>query len=499
MKLDVISKDISRLKVDGIIAGIFEDSLKPADTLAVIDKALFGAVTGLIKSGEIKGKSNEIKIVYTLGNLPSRMVAVVGLGKKAEYDLEKIRSIAGGASRFLGRNNCTSIAISLPPVFSKSNNEAGSVQAVAEGVVMGLYTFKKHVTRNPENREVTDVQIAVAGKTSLALMQSACRKGEIIGEAVNIARDMSNEPANYMKPSDMAKMAQKIAAECGLVLKIMDKPEMERMGMGGILGVAQGSAQPPKFMVLTYEGDKSSKKSAGFIGKGLTFDSGGISIKPSERMEEMKGDMSGGAAVIAVLGAIARLKLKVNITGIVAATENMPGGRALKPGDIIKTMGGKTVEVVNTDAEGRLTLADALGYAVSKNLNPLVDIATLTGACMVALGDIYSGAFTNNAEFLKKVMNASEKGGDLLWELPMKEDYRELNKSDYADLKNTGGRYGGAITAAMFLSEFVGNTPWVHIDIAGTMLADKDKGYFVKGATGVTVRTLIALAELLQK
>jgi leucyl aminopeptidase len=496
MKLTIVTGDITKLKVDGLIVGMFEDALKPVDAAAAVDKALCGGIAGLVKSGEIKGKPNEINILYSLGQVTARVVAAVGLGKKAEYDMEKVRAAAGQACRALGKYSCISIAVALPV---SNAGAAETVQAIAEGSLMGLYTFKKYFTKKPENKEVSELQILNSGKAAAAAFQAACRKGEIIAEAVNSARDMSNEPGNFMKPVDMAKAAQKIAARYDLGLKVMDRPEMEREGMGGLLGVAQGSNQPPKFIVLSYKGDKSSKKVAGFIGKGLTFDSGGISIKPSEHMQEMKGDMSGGAAVLAAMEAIARLKIKANITGIVAATENMPGGSALKPGDIIKAANGKTIEVVNTDAEGRLTLADALSYAVAKGMNPLVDVATLTGACMVALGDIYSGAFTNDAAFLKRVLQASEKGGELLWELPMKEDYRELNKSDIADVKNSGGRYGGAISAAMFLSEFVGKTPWVHIDIAGTMLNDKDKGYAVKGASGVTVRTLVALAESFQK
>jgi leucyl aminopeptidase len=274
----------------------------------------------------------------------------------------------------------------------------------------------------------------------------------------------------------------------------MDREQMEKEGMGALLGVAQGSSQPSKLIALSYKGNKKSSNTLGFIGKGITFDSGGISIKPSEGMAEMKGDMAGAAAVMAALVTIAQLKLKVNVTAIIPATENLPGGNALKPGDILKALNGKTIEVVNTDAEGRLILADALSYAVKRGLSPLIDLATLTGACRVALGDIYSGILGNSQELIEKLIKSGADAGERLWQMPMHEDYKELNKSDVADIKNSGGRWAGTITAAHFLAEFVGDTPWAHIDIAGTSFMEKERGYLVKGATGAGVRTLISFA-----
>jgi leucyl aminopeptidase len=279
----------------------------------------------------------------------------------------------------------------------------------------------------------------------------------------------------------------------------MDRKQMEKEAMGALLGVAQGTSQPPKFIVLTYKGNPASKDMVGFIGKGLTFDSGGISLKPQEFMSDMKGDMSGGAAVIAAIRAVAKLGLKINVTAIVPATENLPGGRALKPGDVLKASNGKTIEVVNTDAEGRLILSDALSYAVKKGFSPLIDLATLTGACHVALGDQYAGVFSNNQALADKVVKAGTEAGENLWQLPLPDEYKEMNKSDIADIKNSGGRYGGAITAALFLQEFAGVKPWLHMDIAGPFMAEKDKGVLVKGATGFGTRTLIRLAINLSK
>jgi len=268
---------------------------------------------------------------------------------------------------------------------------------------------------------------------------------------------------------------------------------MEAMGMGGLLGVARGSREVPKLMVLRYRGRKAEKADLALVGKGITFDSGGISIKPADRMGEMKGDMSGGAAVIATMGAIARLAPRLDVLALVPATENLPDGSALKPGDVLKMMSGKTVEIISTDAEGRLILADALEYARQLGTQRIVDIATLTGACYVALGDVCSGAFGNNEELMELVLSAGKATGELIWQLPMYEEYREQNKSDIADIKNCGSRYGGAITAAQFLAEFIGDVPWVHLDIAGTFISEKERGCLVKGATGITVRALVKL------
>jgi leucyl aminopeptidase len=319
-------------------------------------------------------------------------------------------------------------------------------------------------------------------------------KGKLVAEAVNLARDMVNEPANYMTPSQMAEMAKEIAVKHGLELKVFDREDMEAMGMGALLGVAKGSNQPPKLITLSYKGDRLSQRALGFLGKGITFDSGGISLKASEGMDEMKADMAGAAAAMTALGAIAQLKPKINITAVIPAAENLPSGTALKPGDVLKAMNGKTIEVISTDAEGRLILADALSYAVKQGLSPLIDLATLTGACRIALGTLYSGLFGNDQDWIAEVSRAAARAGEKMWPMPMPEEYKEQIKSEIANIKNTGNRYGGAITAALFLAEFVDNTPWAHLDIAGPRLSNKESGYTVKGATGYGVRTLIELA-----
>jgi len=298
-----------------------------------------------------------------------------------------------------------------------------------------------------------------------------------------------------MTPTILAAEAKKVAEKHGLEIEVLERKQMQELGMGALLGVARGSEQPPKFIVLNYRGKTTKTVDIALVGKGITFDSGGISLKPPDHMGDMKSDMAGAASVIAAIGAIARLKPKLNVMAIAPATENLPGGTAFKPADILTAMNGKTIEIITTDAEGRLILADALGYANKQGAKMIVDIATLTGACQIALGDITTGAFTNNQELLDKVIAAGNAVGDKIWQLPTFEEYKEQNKSDVADLKNTGGRNAGAITAALFVGEFAEKTPWVHLDIAGPALLDSAKGYYIKGATGVPTRTLITLVQ----
>jgi leucyl aminopeptidase len=370
---------------------------------------------------------------------------------------------------------------------------------VTEGALLGVYSFRRHITKEAEHGELKRLTIVSADKTKLPLLQRGSGRGRILAEATKLARDMVNEPANYMTPSRMAEVAASLAQTHGLELKVLEREQMQELGMGGLLGVAQGSRQPPKLIVLHYRGGEPAQIDLALVGKGITFDAGGISIKPSEGMEEMKSDMAGGAAVMAALTAIAQLKPRLNVVAIVPATENLPGGNALKPGDILTAMNGKTIEIISTDAEGRLTLADALSYANKLGAKRIVDVATLTGSCHIALGDDCSGVFGNNQEMVDKLIAASVAAGELMWQLPLYEQAKEQLRSEVADIKNVGGKWGGAITAAHVLAEFVGDTPWVHLDIAGTRLSEKDRGYMVKGATGVAVRTLVNFALSLTK
>jgi len=492
LEVKVVTGDITEIDADAIVMSLFQGVEEVSGAYAAVDEALGGAISSLISKGEFKGKFGEVSIVHTLGKLPARMVAVAGLGKQQDLNLDRIRGVAGEFCRSLRKLNCHRIATILHGAGVGGVEPGACAEAIVEGAVLGLYSFSRY--KKPDYEDLREMVIVVREQTTIRVVERGVHKGRIVAEATCLARDMANEPANYMTPSRMADIAKEIADKHGLELNILNSEDMEAMGMGALLGVARGSSEPPKLITLGYKGDERSEKAVGFVGKGITFDSGGISIKPSEGMGEMKDDMAGGAAGIAALSAIVQLKPKVNVTAVIPATENLPSGTALKPGDILKAMNGKTIEVINTDAEGRLVLADALSYAVKQGLSPLVDLATLTGACRVALGNGYSGAFTNNQELLNEVMKAADRCGEKLWQMPMPEEYKEQNKSEIADIKNTGNRYAGAITAALFLSEFVDNTPWVHIDIAGTSLSSKESGYVVKGATGVGVRTLVELA-----
>ena len=493
MEVKVVSGDITHAKVDAAIVNLFEGTESPGGATGAVDQALEGAISRLIAAGEIKGKSGEVTLIHTLGKLEPERVIIVGLGKKEKLSIDSVREVMASACRFSRKIGAKRVATIVHGAGVGGLAPEKCVQALTEGSILGLYTFRKHVTGEAEHGEIGELLIMERDESKLASFESAASDGRILAEATNLARDMVNQPANHMTPSDLAEVAREVAADVGLDFSVLDREEMERLGMGALLGVAQGSRQPPKFIVMSYRGGDPASSPLGLIGKGLTFDSGGISIKPSEHMDEMKGDMAGGAAVIAAMKAIAELKPEINVTGLVPATENLPGGAALKPGDILKAMSGKTIEVVNTDAEGRLALADALAYANKEGLSPLVDVATLTGSCRVALGDICTGAFSNDDDLVAKVLEAGEEAGEKIWRLPMYEEYKEKNKSDVADIKNTGGRYAGAITAAQFLAEFVQDTPWVHLDIAGPFLSDKERGYLAKGGTGVGVRTLVNL------
>ena len=493
MEIKIVVGDISKIKADAIIVNFFEGTKNPDGDIATVDKALGGAITQLIRQGEIKGKLNEITMVHSLGKLPAARVVVTGLGKKSELSLNKVRGAVAETCRWLRQRGVGIVATTAQGAEVNGIQPEGSAQAVTEGALLGLYLFRKHITSEDDKPgEIKQLSI-VGGDGVEAALKKGSLKGKVLAEATNLTRDMVNEPANYMTPSHMAEMAVKLAKSHGLEVSIFDREKMAEMGMGALLGVAQGSQQPPKFIILHYKGSSSPEINIALVGKGITFDSGGISIKPSEKLEEMKGDMAGGAAVMAAISAVAQLKPKINVMAVVPATENLPSGSALKPGDILTAMNGRTIEIISTDAEGRLTLADALSYASKLGAKHIIDVATLTGACRVALGDITSGAFGNNQKLMDKLIAASTEAGEYTWQMPMYDEYKEQNKSDVADVKNVGGRFAGAITAAKFLAEFINDTPWVHLDIAGTSLSEKDRGYTVKGATGVPVRTLVNL------
>jgi leucyl aminopeptidase len=489
MELKTLTGDITKVEAGAIIT-FFPEAESSDGEIARIDETLGGAIATLVSQGEIKGKLNEITVVHSLGRLLADRVVIAGLGKRAELTPDRVRGAVAEVCRHLQRKGVSTATTGVPVVGIDDPEKAA--QVITEGALLGAYSFRRHITKEAEAGEIKELSLVTAG--DIKSLEQGINRGRVLAGAASLARDMVNEPGNFMTPSDMAAMAAKLAETYQLELEVLEREQMQALGMGGLLGVAQGSQQPPKFIVLRYRGRGADEGvDIALVGKGITFDSGGISIKPSEKMEEMKGDMAGGAAVMAALSAIAQLKTQLNVVAIVPATENLPSGSALKPGDTVTAMNGKTIEIISTDAEGRLILADALSYAAKLGARYVVDVATLTGSMRVALGDLYTGAFGKNQELTDKIVAAGNQAGELIWPMPLVEQYKEQIKSEVADIKNVGARWGGSITAALFLAEFVGDAPWVHLDIAGTYWSEKEQGYLIKGATGVPVRTLVNL------
>ncbi|MEE9172097.1 MAG: leucyl aminopeptidase [candidate division NC10 bacterium] len=494
MNIEVQVQDVLTYKGDALIVNLFDGVKKPGGATGAVDQALGGLISQAIAQGEFRGKSGTTLLLHTQGKVKAERVLVAGLGKQEQFGLESVRSVTGQALRVLRRHGCRRVGTILHGSGAGGLGVKEVAQAVTEGALLGLYTFDRYKKKEEDHKLIQELALLLRDRVQVAEVRGGSGTGQIIARAVNLARDLVNEPSNSLTPQALAAQAQSVAKAGKLTCQILEKRQLERMGMGAFLGVAQGSGRPPVLIVLSYRGGRRKQPDLGLVGKGITFDSGGISIKPSEGMEQMKGDMAGGAAVIAAMGAIARIKPPINVTGIVPACENLPSGSALKPGDVVRTMDGKTIEVVNTDAEGRLVLADALCYARRLGCPRLVDAATLTGACVVALGSVRSGAFTNDQGWMDRVGAAAQAVGEKVWQMPMDGEYDEQISSDVADVKNIGGRKAGAVTAAKFLARFVGEVPWVHLDIAGTTQADKEKGYTPKGATGVPVQTLVRVA-----
>ncbi|MEO5657512.1 MAG: leucyl aminopeptidase [Nitrospiria bacterium] len=444
-----------------------------------------------------EGKPGQAALVHSMGRVPARVVIVAGIGLVDATSPERIRQAAARAAQRAREAGCERVTFSARV---EGVDRTASARACVEGALLGLYRFTAYKTEHDgDQRDVRRITL-LADKADLAAVQAGVRLGTIVAESVNQVRDLGNLPANVATPTHIAERARAMARAHGLTCEIIERKGMERLGMGALLGVARGSVEPPKLIVLRYSGTgRSNGRSASvkplvLVGKTITFDSGGISLKPSDKMEQMKSDMLGGAGVLAVMQAAAQLRLPFPIIGLLPATENMPSGTAIKPGDVVTAYSGTTIEVINTDAEGRLVLADALAYAI-KTYQPraILDIATLTGACSVALGQHAIGLLGTDPALIACVEKAATASGERVWQLPLWEDYYEQIKSDVADLKNTGGRAAGTITAAAFLSRFVGKTPWAHLDIAGTMWSDDTRHYVSKGATGAGVRLLIQL------
>ncbi len=479
---------------DALVIGCFEGA-RPEGPAAEVDRALDGLIESLVESGEIRGKQSEITVLHTGDRLPCARVAVAGLGEAGRDPLLSVRRASGAAARYLRDRGCRRIATGLHLGTPPGVRPEHSVRAAVEGAYTGLYRGEECKTKRDLPDELDE--IAVVGLPSEDRddpVVVAGRAGQVSGEATNYARRLINLPPNEITPSRLAREAAEIAAAGGLEVEALGPEQIGELGMGALSAVARGSEEPARLIVLRHRGRADGPRIA-LVGKGLTFDSGGLSLKPSDRMTAMKQDMAGGAAVLAAMRALAEMDLNLDVTGVVPATENLPSGRAYKPDDVVKAFDGKTIEIVNTDAEGRLILADALAYACHLGATHIVDVATLTGACVIALGHATSGVMGSDPALVEAVIDAGERAGERMWRLPLFPEYRSQLDSKVADIKNVGGRPAGTITAGWFLREFVGETAWVHIDIAGTAWSEKDEPHQIEGGTGVGTRTLIALAE----
>ena len=494
MKISVKFGAAEKESTDVIVISLFENTKKIPSGLSSLDKASGGFISNLLQNKDFTGKLNETVMIPTYKKAIPKRILLVGLGKTTELSSDKVRQAAGTATRVIQGKKFKSPSMLLYKTEYKGISIEDITRSVVEGVLLSLYNFTMYKTLKKEDKAViNNFTLIVQKKDVLAKVKSVAKNTQTVAEAVCFTRDIVNMAGSDATPTFLANKAKEIARKTGVKCRTLSRPDMKKLGMGGILNVSRGSSQPPKFIILEYNTRKKNSDTIVLIGKGVTFDSGGISLKPGSGMDLMKADMSGAAAVLGAFKAISNLKPANHIVGLVPCTENMPSGSALKPGDIIKCMSGKTVEILNTDAEGRLILADAIAYAKRYKPDAVIDLATLTGACVAALGTFTSGMLGNNDKLKERVKQAGEKSHERVWELPLWKEYYELIKSNIADIKNTGGRYAGTITAACFLGEFVEDFPWVHLDIAGTFLVEKDTPYIRKGATGVGVRLLTQL------
>lgn len=505
LTLHTMRGDLTQIASDAAIVNLFDGVKRPGGATGQVDRALGGLIGDLIEDGEITGKRGNNVLIHTptgrYGEFAPKRVLVMGLGKAGDFGYDDVREVSAVAV-----NRLKGIAKTATTIVHGGGigglDTAKASQAVAEGSLIGSYSFNKYKkTSNDSDNRLGLLNVVEFDDAKIPEVRSGVANGIAAGEAQNFARDLVNEPANVLSPEVMAEAAREVAHEHGFGFKVMDLAECRSMGMNAYVGVAQGSHRPAQFVHLTYEGDPSdASNNVWLIGKSITFDSGGLSLKPSRGMVTMKGDMGGGAAVLGAMKIVGAAKPRINVHAVLPMTENMPGGGAQRPGDVVKAMNGKYIEVDNTDAEGRLTLADALGYARENGAARIIDVATLTGAARVALGTGNAALFGNDDALMKSVLEAAETSGDGMWQLPLDETSKRLNRSDIADVKNSGGAPAGSITAAHFISEFAEDTPWVHIDIASVSMITGSRGMFrTNGATGAPTRTLAHLAASLAR
>ncbi|NQT29213.1 MAG: leucyl aminopeptidase [Candidatus Saganbacteria bacterium] len=486
MRVKVKCASVINVKCDLLVVNIFEEMEVPGGAAAAVDKKMKGAITDLVKSGEITGKIGEVNLIHTQGKLPATQVLVVGLGKACDFELDKARIAAGAAIAEAKKIKAKQVASIVHGAGSGGLKLPDAAQALVEGSLIGAYKYKGFVTIKDDSFfEVGELIIVEISKTKVKLIAKGVAVGEIIAGAVNNARDLVNAPANRVTPTFLAAYAKKVV---GVSVKAIGLREARKLGMEAYYSVSKGSDEPAKFIVMKYG---SGKPDIALVGKGITFDAGGISLKSSRKLWEMKIDMAGAAAVLETMRAISKLKSRKNVVGILPCAENMPDGEAQKPGDVVGSLSGKTIEIISTDAEGRMVLADAITYAKNLGVKKIIDVATLTGSCISALGDACSGIMGNDQELIDLLIDSGKRSGEKIWQFPLFEEYKEYSKSQIADIKNcTEQGKAGPPIGGLFLQLFAEETPWAHIDIAGTVYLDKGRAYLSPGATGVMVRTL---------
>ena len=481
MKIEAISQLFADVEAGAVVVLGFESG-----DMASVDSATAGWGTEVSQSGEFCAKLLDMAILHRPQGLKAKRLVLAGAGDPAKFGSPQLRKLTGTIVRNLKKLSIQSVTLFLDGALATPE----MAQAAAEGALLGNWEATIHKSDKTGIHFLESFTIA-----SSVDLSRAVQRGAILGEAQNFARDLINEPGNLLTPMVLAAKAQAMAAASGLECDVLDRERMAQLGMGSLLGVSQGSLEPPALIVIRYKPENpQSADHLALVGKGVTFDTGGVSIKPADGMEKMKYDMAGGAAVIGAMQALAKLKPPVAVTAYIPAVENMCSHNAQRPGDIVTSMSGKTIEVLNTDAEGRLILVDAIEYARTQGVTHMVDAATLTGAVVVALGHVHVGAFTNNDALLSRVMKSAKAQGEKMWHMPLDDEYKDYLKSPFADLGNIGGRWGGSCTAAYFIKEFTGGTPWVHLDIAGTAWLDEKAPNMPKGPTGVCVRTFVDLA-----
>ncbi len=489
MKIELRKAAVEAVAGDLLAIAIFKDEQLDAGALASLDKALSGDLSALLAKRPDLADAKSSTLIYSFGRLPAEKVLIVGLGEKDKFADLGVRELAGCVVRTANREKATDVTIALDNLLGQGIDTKDLATTLAESAVLMNYHFRGYSSEEDKSSQVAS--LGLLANSEGADVELGIATGKAYGESANLARDLGNTPANMLTPTDLAAKAKEVADKHKLEITILEEADMEKMGMGGILSVSQGSAEPAKMIAIKYLKGGKDDEVVGLVGKGLTFDSGGISLKPGLNMHLMKSDMCGAATMLSALDAIATLGVKKNVICVIGTTENMPSGTATRPGDVVKTMSGKTIEILNTDAEGRVVLADALSYAIKLGADKIIDAATLTGAMVVALGDITTGVMSNNQEFTDEFLATAVGVGERAWQMPLFPEYREMIKSDLADVKNIGGRGAGSITAALFLETFVEDKPWIHLDIAGSSWSEVENNLIKKGATGSMVRTIV--------